>query len=267
MLFRSISNLSTTCEYCDIIDFGHDNLLIKLMPFYVQKVCAESKKKMATFNGKMHEITYYIHSPLYIRIECNGKYIDINYHKEMNSLEYVTSKEKILIYSKISGGYYVVIVSFDGKYKIEKEEEVYLLEKNKDEIVTLKRLADSGHHGKVTHYNYTKNMESTSDIVYMDNKRQNSIDKKLVPYLYIDAIKSGDKKLARSYLCDNLNNALDDQHLMTFFGDFRDIDSPYLEQYGDNCLSLIYNNQNKKQGKIYAFDIDDKGRIENITEM
>ena len=258
----------SSCEYCRVVDYGKGNLLINILPYFNIKIRGESKKKYATFGGKTHQITYNEYSPISIRLACDGKFIDIDYHKDMLWLDFVVSKDKVLIYCKLQNGYYVVIASYNNNgYDIEKSEEVYLLEKSKDEITTLQDMFCSTHHGRVTHYNIQQNLKNTTDIVYMDEENTPCTDKNLIPYLYMDAIKSKDIKLCRKYLSQKLNSVLDDRHILTFFGDYCYIDSPFLPSQTEHQISAIYKNANNTYyAKTYSFQINDNCQIENIEE-
>ena len=81
-----------------------------------------------------------------------------------------------------------------------------------------------------------------------------------LPWAFMEAINVKNFKLARSYLHPSLSQALQDEHLGNFFGDFLEVLPCVNGEF--NVLSLSYQG-NPRFVKNYKFDLTEN-RILNI---
>lgn len=259
-----IKKLQTSCEQVEVVEVYGD-ALIEMSPLIISKQNVNIfKTKKISVAGEQHSISYCTLSPMQCKIENGEKYVDVTSDRIAYTFDYVTSKNKVMIYAKNNDGYTVSLIDL-ASYSIEFVKDVMLLEKTVDSITTLSNMYDCHHHGLVERYTIGEDFAKKHDIVYIDGKEFGPIDANLVPYAFMDAVHSEDYVLSRKYLSPELSSRLDRNHLKAFFGEFEKIDCAITEEK-ENGLIAIYNENGKKYAKIYYFDIDENGRITNINE-
>ncbi len=139
-------------------------------------------------------------------------------------------------------------------------------ERTKTSITTLTYQKDIAKHGVVQKYELQENHFVLKDeyTVFVDQTPHITKDSKVVPWAFAEAVNIGDIKLARSYLDNSLNAMLDDEHLVSFFGDYSEIK---WNRYANspNTLCFIYGEKNKR-AKTFQFEVKDN-KICNITNL
>ncbi|MCL2539963.1 MAG: hypothetical protein FWE53_00815 [Firmicutes bacterium] len=140
------------------------------------------------------------------------------------------------------------------------------IEAGSDNSITSLALAnDIAKHGYVEKYVLSESGFSLAEsyTVYMNEKPQLTANPHLMPYAFMEAINISNLPLARKYLSEDLSTALNNEHLLTFFGDYSEV---CWHNYADTptSLAVIYGD-NLREAKIFNFVIDD-GKITNITE-
>jgi hypothetical protein len=85
-----------------------------------------------------------------------------------------------------------------------------------------------------------------------------------VPFAFLEALAVNNYTLARTYLTDELNDSLEDEHLEAYFGDFVEIAPAEYEQNAINKIVVIEENK-KRQAKVFEVLLE-KNKISNFSE-
>ncbi len=261
--------LTNNFHNIELVSFSSDTLLLLVNPFTSFLTNSLSiKSKSLNFANTLHTLYWCKNDPFKIRIENEQNSIDLSYNKIIVDLNTKISSNKLFIYAKTNTNTYVtsLIEYKNNKYKIKTLEEVDILEKQTDKILTYKKLNDIAKHGITKEYNFNSEHIVTTSLVYANNT-PNIVSKiELVPYAFFDAVKSQNYDLAREYLTDELSKKLTDLHLEKFFGKFNFITQSLLKDAKINEIALIYKDNNKSIAKIYLVELN-HNKISNILEI
>lgn len=261
--------LTNNFHNIELISFSNNTILLLVKPFTSFLTNSLSiKTKSLNFANTTHTLYWCKNDPFKIRIENEQNAIDLSYNKIIVSLDTKTSSNNLFIYAKTKNNTYVtsLIEYKNNKYKIKVLEEVDILEKQTDKILTYKKLNDIAKHGYTKEYNFTNEHLLTTSLVYSNNT-PNIVNRiELIPYAFFDAVKTQNYDLAREYLTDELSKKLTDLHFEKFFGKFSGISQSLLKGARLNEIALIYKENNKSVVKIYSVEFNNN-KISNILEI
>lgn len=136
------------------------------------------------------------------------------------------------------------------------------IEIKNNEIIVLKEIKDIAKHGFVTKYTLQNNkiVKTESYSVYLEEKPLLPTSQQSIGLAFIEAININNLKLARKFLCDELNNILTDKQLVEYFGNYESFEPNFL-QNANNSLIFYYEND---FSKIFNFEIKNS-KITDIT--
>ncbi len=261
----NLHDLSTTCDYIDIVEIKNGAFITLLPLILPNNGSLFDKKSTMNFASRSHTLHYSTPSLMRLRLQCEREFVDLCFDRIIYSVDTISSSQSLMIYCECEGGYVVTLVTMkDGKYLVEFIKEVMLVEKDKNTITILSPMHDSLHHGLVEKYDISQDFSKTRDIVYIDGKDFPHVDNALVPYVFLDAVHCEDYLLAKTYLSPTLSERLDSEHIRAFFGNFESIFSAYWDSEGG--VAVTHRENGKKYAKVYHFDINADGKIQNILE-
>ena len=132
---------------------------------------------------------------------------------------------------------------------------------NNEELIMLKNYVDMAKQGLLIKYNLNT-LISDNELIYFE-RPYITHNSKLIPFALLEAIKAKNIKLSRKYLSDELNEKLDDEHLIEFFGEY---DEVIQNVFTDNMAysAATINNINRTL-IIYSFVIEND-KIINIDK-
>ncbi len=164
--------------------------------------------------------------------------------------------ENLVILGTLQEGNTYVMIFDLSKNKIIFENEVEIVEKEKDKIKFMKNTNNLARHGIVYEYD-TKSKDIDNYAVYIDNNPHRTNIKEIVPYAFLESIKLKDYNLARSYLLDTF---VTNEHLSSYFGDFDDI---FFDPYSKETIYGIVSSGNTK---CYRFELAND-KIKDIEQI
>ena len=133
-----------------------------------------------------------------------------------------------------------------------------------NQINALKIVHDTAQHGFVSKYELKNNKISEVECysVYLKQTPLHATNKYVVPVAFLEAINLDNLKLARFYLCDQLNISLKDEQLTQYFGDFLEFESNFLHDM-DNSFIFYYNNG---MTKLFRFVVKDNKIVDILCD-
>lgn len=243
------------CNHDNILitDYGKGEFYINVYP----QIIPYSPTENEPYYNTMNELSFAINknilnvsngkNGLYYPLAQNLSNISIKQNHDLIELTGLTASKKTL-------GLFInenLQVQFDGVAD--------KIEYDGNQIVTLQNIKDIARHGLVTIYKRTQNgfKKSQQYSVYTKNEPIAPACSEALPLAFMEAVSIENFTLARSYLHPSLSNALQDNAMKAYFGDFIEFNPQ-----GANKIALIYNGS-PRFVKIYRFDVKD-GRICDI---
>lgn len=130
-----------------------------------------------------------------------------------------------------------------------------------DNLTLIKSYSDMAKQGLLIKYNLNT-FSSDSELIYFENPRIFH-DNRLIPFAFLEAIKTKNTALARKYLGQNLNQRLDDEHLIAFFEPFEQvIQNMFIVTNNFSAATL---NHKERKLNVYSFTIEND-KIVNIDK-
>ncbi len=102
------------------------------------------------------------------------------------------------------------------------------------------------------------NGEVQSELIYLDEPKLTFLPE-LIPCAFFEALRTDNCTLARQFLTDTLSTRLDDEHLLTFFGDFDKV----IPLQINNQPTIFLMNTLDKKSKAFVVQLD-KDKISNV---
>ncbi len=152
--------------------------------------------------------------------------------------------------------FYYVIIIHEQEKKIIFHDTINEYQLTDECCTFLHNMNDHYHHARVT--KVTKDGLS-HHYVFTSSTRQLNVDSQLIPYLFLECIKSEDYTNARYWLSNDLRPS--NHHLAQYFGKFSNI--YYVDTIKDD---VIYTIQDDKNFRKYLFSIKNN-RISNINNQ
>ncbi len=169
----------------------------------------------------------------------------------------------VFISGQIQDYEYLLVLVVDKSIETNLELIAHQVELHPDCIKTLTKCFDIHKRGKVIEYSVVngKFAEKTNYLVAINDNVK--IKDELIPYAFFEALKVGDIKKCREYLSDELNESVDDEHLVSYFNDFEEVrQDVYTNE--DSSVILIYKNANNYVGKICKLEFKNN-KIDNFN--
>jgi len=193
---------------------------------------------------------------------------EIPYSIKNVSLEKIKNKDIVVIQTTTNNleNYALILQYKNNNYEVVKEGIIDKIEYNQELITTLEKQNDMAGHGMVEEYEIkdTGVIKKDSYFVYMNEKPKTTQIRELVPYAFLEAIKIKNFSLARTYLTEELNENLLDEHLEAYFGNILDIVPNVYNKNDENTVCVIQDGIIKK-AKYFTVLLE-KNKISNITE-
>lgn len=164
--------------------------------------------------------------------------------------------ENLIILGTLQEGNTYVMIFDISKNKIILENEVEIVEKEKEIIKFMKNTNNLAGHGIVYEYD-TKSKVIDNYSVYIDNNPHRTNIKEIVPYAFLESIKLKDYNLSRSYLTDTF---VTNEQLSSYFGDF---DNIFFDPYSNEIIYAIVSNGNTK---CFRFELNND-KIKDIEQI
>ena len=129
------------------------------------------------------------------------------------------------------------------------------------EISAFVNTKDTLGHGIIHNINL-KNSTIEDSLVYVDNKPKSVKQNSIIPLAFLECIKINNFKIAKTYLCDTMQN-VSDSHFTEYFGK---IDSIH---YNTHCFKENVENYLIKTANIYkSYNfILNQGKIQDIEQV
>jgi hypothetical protein len=229
------------------------------------------KQQSYFIKGKEHTATIFFDGIYQISIQEK----DLLFAKEIEhqidhiSIEKIKNKEVIILEAKTNTleDYYLILLYKNNAYEIVTEGLFEKIEYSADSLTTLQKQNDMAGHAKVVEYELKNDAVIVKDnyTVYKNEKPKTTNLKELIPFAFLEAIKVHNFSLARSYLTDELNKQLEDEHLLAYFGEFVDIVPVDYYENSDNKIAIIHQDK-KRQAKLFEVCFE-KNKISNFTQV
>jgi len=193
---------------------------------------------------------------------------EIPYSIKNVNIEKIKNKDIVIMQATTDDleNYALILQYKNNNYEVVKEGIVDKIESTQELIVTLQKQNDMAGHGMVEEYEIkdTGVIKKDSYFVYMSEKPKITQIKELVPYAFLEAVKIKNFSLARSYLTEELNENLLDEHLEAYFGNILDIVPNVYKSNNENTICIIQDDTIKK-AKYFTVSLE-KNKISNISE-
>ena len=136
------------------------------------------------------------------------------------------------------------------------------IEITKNQITVMHKLYDISQHGYVVKYTLSDSVIKKTDeyCVYLNNSPIYSQNKHSICMAFLEAINVKNLKLARFYLSYELNDCLNDNQLLNFFGEYEEFEPNFLNDF-DNSTFFYYKND---VCKVFKFSVKEN-KITDIT--
>ncbi len=250
------NNLRNCPEY-DIIKYPQDNIEIILKPFLItNNICPEktthkidnSQKTLAISSDKASTIS----------LQNGNDYLYFTYPAPLNffrgieidNICHIIFQSKDYIYAQIK----------NNKLSIYDDIKSATFDQNK--FTAIIPYFDMAKSGKVVKINFSKPYLFAEKDIYINNKPKLITNEKLIPYAFLESVKSKNYKLARHYISKNMQEKLTDNILSDFFGDILSICQ---DTYNDK-ICVIQQENDVFIAKDYSFEVKN-GKINNIMQL
>lgn len=174
---------------------------------------------------------------------------------------YINNEYFIIIQGNVQAYNYLMCIGVNSKVKVNLELLAHQVEIYEDCIKTLTKCFDINKHAKVCVYKAQNGMlNKVEEYLVLINENVH-ISHELIPYAFFEALQVGDINKCREYMSDELNQAIDDEHLKAYFGDFVEVRQ---NVYGDlNSVLLIYKEGDNYISKVCSLTLI-ANKIDNI---
>lgn len=174
---------------------------------------------------------------------------------------YIDNEYFIVIQGKVQAYKYLMCIGMNPSIKANLELLAHQVEIHQDCIKTLTKCFDINKHAKVCVYKVQNGAIHKEDEYLVLLKESVQISQELIPYAFFEALQVGDINKCREYMSDELNQAIDDEHLKAYFNDFIEVRQ---NVYGDtNSVLLIYKEGDNFKSKVCNLKIYNN-KIDNI---
>lgn len=260
-------NIKTNSRHLEITNYDGINFEIKVLPINVLLNKTEKVVEEIKINNDMQAV-FFDNGVFYVEINTKNKVFRYALKEKINNIKIdhfnQNNTEFLLFCGKTpkNQDYLIIFGNFFCNLEICAD----VIEISHTEIKVLNYQNDIARHATIQIYSFKNGELVLSDTytAFVDGEAHTTQDTKLIPLAFCEAIKIGNTKLARSYLDQNLNEMLSDEHLLTFFGDHNKIQ---WNKYGqkEQTICFLYGSKNKTC-KTYYFEIKEN-KITNITYL
>ena len=263
---RSSSNL------CSVVELPMQNYELYFLPYSIQynKPLLIKDEMLDTIIGELEIRIYNMEGrdrASQIQVLSKDK-IMLDYQStscitQVNiTSKYINNEYFILIQGAIEDYQYLLVLSVNQNVDVNLELVANQIEIHDDCIKTLSKCFDIHKHGRV-HVYKVQNGKFYRDEEYLVIMNDNvKINADLVPYAFFEALQLKDIHKCREYLTEELNNGVDDEHLLSYFGQFQEV-RQNIYTNDNSSVVLIYKNDDNYTSKICKLTMIDN-KIDNI---
>jgi len=253
-----------TCDNSNVIITKYPNNIYKIY-FKKLKITQKNPPNIA-FDGRLLDTSLQLTNtfPQKLKMEKNSKKYEIILQKYVKNATFSEYNGHILLKGDIENNEkYCGIFGINGEILAEIIGDA--IEITPSNITSLQKLKDVNGLGYVCEYNLDKEGVTlgNSYTVYMEQKAKLPANDYAICWAYVEALNIGNLKLARSFLSDELNDLLSDNHIWEYFGNYSEMEQNWISE-NQNIIWVI--SRDSKVAKGYVFEIKNK-KICNIDTI
>lgn len=245
------------CKEYDVIIYPNNHIEIILKPFLLTPSSAYSKTSHKLENSKKKLEIYNSHiSTLSLQNEDN--YVFFDYKSPVKFVKGIEIDNVCHIILKNDN--YIYIQIYTNQISIFDDIKTSTFDQNKFSAIIPN--FDMAKSGKAIEINFSKPYTFSQKDIYINSKPTITTNDKLIPYAFLESVRSKNYKLARHYVSNPLQKKLADN---VFDGYFGKIHSICHDIYNDS-ICIISQEKDRFVAKDYSFVIQ-TGKICDINEV
>lgn len=249
-------------EQVEITTFKSNIVFLTLKPFLIPKTFTlKTQKQNLTVLNKSLDATLSIGKPTIFSLNFGDNIFYKTLKTTCTSFK-ATAKGNFLFIEFHTTPKQILVLDCKNENKILDDCEIDTIEYSKNKVFFHTPIYDISKHGKLVEYDLTSN-KRTESLTYANKKPVLEMKQELIPYIFFEALKIKNLKLCRYYLDETLSKELSDEHLTKYFGNFLEVVPSPKKDFNQNCICLIYKDDNIFTTKEFQVELT-KNKIKNI---
>ena len=253
-------NGQVLCTSSNVVLYKISKNAYKLVITYPKILTYSHKKLLKSKNINKNTLMLFDGTIQYILLHTENatKQLFLNY--KVDEPEFCEFNHYYAIKARHEDNQYIMI--FDNNLNVLFEGIDNEIEIKGKQIITLHKLFDICNHGYVTKYALQNGIISKTDeyCVYLNNAPLYANNPHTIILAFLEALNVKNLKLSRCYLSFELNDCLNDNQLLQYFGEYEEFEPNFFENCDDSVLFYYKNNICKK----FCFSVKDN-KIVDIT--
>lgn len=243
-------------EY-NVIKYPNQHTEIVLKPFLITNTTFSEKKSYKIENSKK-TLDIYNHNTTNIILKDDNNHLYFTYPSPVNFI--IAAEIDNICHVLLQNNKHIYVQINKEKVTIFDDIKNFSFDKNIFSAILPNH--DMAKSGKAIEINFAKPYSCLTKEIYVNEAPNIITNNKLIPYAFLEAIKSKNYKLARQYMSQDMQDKLSDTSLSSFFNNVISISH---DIYNDKVCT-ISSEKHTYLATDYDFDIKN-GKICNIIQL